>query len=422
MRKMISKKINLLICLSMVFYSLTINLAGGFFKGFKGVVNKILPYKGKDKSDINDKPDAIDEMEFVDLPKEQINKISNLADINKWAFYESNRWVDISQDDLKSNFGPFALYPEKELGIRNLSIYVPDNYVLDKKPIVIFIIHGTFAAGSFEYYKSDQAFYKNIIDFSEKLSKKNSVPIELISFRWSGHNNSKARQNAGLFLASIFNNFYSGYKIYTIAHSHGCNVVNNASRLLQNVKIDHAIHIACPVRDVAEEKFRPENFNRLVQFYSNSDLVGALGAFTTKYITNLKIRKVSQQENKEVYNIRTLIDGSDPGHSNFKDYIVYFLGEILAIVDNIYEFNHDLIININTNILKKPHVIFAVRSYTNSEYYKDYPGIIAALDMEKQYSESQKILFKDFYKKDMNIKYNVLYRFLNGIYQESVSQ
>lgn len=361
----------------------------------------------------------LNEFQFVDI-KEDVN---NVRDINNWQSYEKDKWTLISQDNLKSNFKQLALSENKEIGIRNLSVYVPKDYIKNKKPLAVFIIHGTFAANSLEYYKPNEIFYENAARFAKELANKERVPVELIAFRWSGYNNSSARKDAGVFLTSILDNYYSDYKIYTIAHSHGCNVVNYSSRILQKAKIDHAIHLSCPVRDAVEKDFKPKNFLRLIQFYSNSDIVATLGAFTTKAILSLSPRKFKVQKNKnvEIYNVRTLLDGSDPGHSNSKDYIVYHLKNIINIIDNNYEFNNDLVMDIKTNFMRKPNIIIAIRNPIDLKIYSEYSGIQKAIKEEENYSNQQKELFKDFYKKDINIKYNVFYRFLSGLYQEAIS-
>lgn len=407
----------------------------GFFsdiyKTLKDQVSRV--YRGNKGEDIqNSKDENLSELEkeFEDLLISDTNEVPNFKlNINQWAQLERKKWHRMSHDQLKLKFGYLStimsddLKYSKDIGIRESDIYVPANYSESKKPVVIVVLHGTFVPEAPDYYDPTSIFYSNVLRFGKQMADKEMIPVEVISFKWSGHNNTPARQNAAVILASLLNEFYSDYKVFTIAHSHGCNVVNNATRLLSaNLFVDHAIHLACPVRDKTEDKFKPLQFKKLTQFYSNSDLVAAIGAITTDDLTSLSCRKFELQDLKKIKNLRVMLNGTDPGHSNSRNYIIFNLLEILNIVDNKYILNNDLIINLETDIISSNPVLIAVRNYVKPESLSnDSKNVKEQLKKEIDFSESQKDIFKSIYHKDMSLKYNQIYRLLNGVYQELIT-
>lgn len=97
-----------------------------------------------------------------------------------------------------------------------------------KNPVEIIIIHGTFAS-NFSWYQEHGDFYQSIKQAAlNKFGKDNFI---ITPFKWSGYLGCMPRVEAAVDLARHILN--SNKKIYSIGHSHGGNVVNIASQILE---------------------------------------------------------------------------------------------------------------------------------------------------------------------------------------------
>lgn len=418
----------------LLFFAINLN-AGTFMQSFakvqgmnfvKGVSNKMRSMASYFKQDTA-KEKKTDEVlsEFHEMSAAKDNCY---ADVNNrfdglsigTLQLERDKLHTMSQANLSERFGSLAVPVDKDrIGVRACNQFVPENCDLTKKPIVIVVVHGTFVPEAEDYYSTQSYFYQNVCEFAQKEALKNGAPVDIISLQWSGKNNSADRLNASVVLADILNKFYSNHKIYTIAHSHGCNVVNGSSRFLHdNLFIKHAIHLACPVRDLSEEKFNPKQFKKLTQFYSNGDSVAALGSLTQYnwLFSSGNCRKFEQQDGK-ITNVRVLLRGCDIGHSNAKNDIIHYLPRILDELNN-YSINKDLTLNIDRSHANP--VLISVKNpiAINDRHSAELTLQKAQLELELQYSESQTEIFKQTYNKDMNTKFNRFYRFLYGLYTE----
>lgn len=254
--------------------------------------------------------------------------------------------------------GPNKLYPLEPY--HNLQeIEIPDE---ENEPIFFILVHGTFSS------ESDSSDPKNLFfgeqEFIEKVPKdffgegKNpeKAPIRF-AFRWSGNWSDDARIKGGKKLAETIRELYAQFPeawIICAGHSHGGNVMNVASRYLdENNKMDYAIQLATPVltyntkKDIFDPKseYYPNSkaIDTLMIFYSNQDFVQSGGAGNAAYK-----RRYAPIEDIDLYNVRMRkIRGLDDLHVHMHDEVV---GEkILQLCNKIkktYRKNKNLICDI----------------------------------------------------------------------------
>ncbi|HLG98891.1 MAG TPA: hypothetical protein VKX49_21450 [Bryobacteraceae bacterium] len=116
---------------------------------------------------------------------------------------------------------------------------VPENS--PKKPITIFLVHGTFGSHS-------RWFQRRSVLISElEMALGDERPYEFIPFYWSGSNSSTARRLASTQLFSAIRRVAAQRdgSIYLIAHSHGGNIVLDAVRRCES-DISGVITLATP--------------------------------------------------------------------------------------------------------------------------------------------------------------------------------
>ncbi len=428
---------------AILFLMLMTNLRAGYFgQAFSKVqdvasysLGKVFTTKQEVKTSVENLADEFEEMNTSSLSNSFISlDKQNLANLPIW-FAQRDELHEISKANMKGKFsqcyisGSEGKIDKNKIGIRAYNVFVPKNYNKANKPIVLAVVHGTFAAEADEFYSinSSSPFYAYSCEFAKKLAQENQTSVEIISLQWSGKNCSKDRQDGAAMLAQVFNNFYAQHNIYTIAHSHGCNVVNSASRLLpDNISIKHAIHLACPVRDQSENNFMPKRFDKLTQFYSEGDTIAALGSLTQWNMFSAGTYRKFAQQNGKITNVRVLLNGRNIGHSNAKNDIVKNLANILDEIDNNYIINRDLIMNINRENEKEP-ILIAVKNplnnidqLANKEHLEESEIAFAndILKSELEYSKAKKDKFKETYKKEMNYNsflFAKMYKFCRNI-------
>jgi hypothetical protein len=356
------------------------------------------------------------------------------------------RNITLSQDtnlkeiDINDQFESFTYEQNKQGGVKALYTYEPAERAESARPILLVVVHGTWAHGSAAFYDSQDPEFQNILKFAQEIAEENQTKIEILSFGWTGKNNYACRVTAGQNLARILMNFYdrndNNHTIITLAHSHGCNVVNTASRLIQGLTINRMIHLATPIRDENEDFFKPDNFDNLMQFYSTSDLVGAAGALSTYNIFSSQgsIRKYAQQENRAIYNIRTQIDGADTGHSALTAIIPY-LKRIVTMISEHYLYHTDLDINVNTQDKRSEPVMISIRHLLSVEDLFTLPGmpelteenaqpiitLLRNVKKESDFNAAQEQYYKLLYADDIHSKKYLVQRFLEGAYAEITS-
>jgi hypothetical protein len=165
------------------------------------------------------------------------------------------------------------------------------------------IIHGTWA--------QKQTWYKAGGDFFEKLTqtldtKKNSV----VPFLWDGKLNHKSRVDAAQQLVSHLETYDAGTTVNIVAHSHGANVgilacQELAAKIPSPRTIDYFFSLGAPVSNTC---YYPAMnvINYFYNLFSFEDLVQPVfGMFEREYTPH-----------ERIINMRTIIDGVQPDHTN----------------------------------------------------------------------------------------------------------
>lgn len=150
--------------------------------------------------------------------------------------------------------------------------------LIDPDGRLTIFVHGTFASP-----QSADA------DFIEALSK--TYKEKVVQFDWSGpsggssgsgaENSSSARRNPGARLAAFINSYKlaEGEKINIVGHSHGGNVIKEASRQLNSdKKLSSVVFLGTPHR--GSHKFNNgavAGNAQLLNVYDTSDLIQLLG-------------------------------------------------------------------------------------------------------------------------------------------------
>lgn len=94
---------------------------------------------------------------------------------------------------------------------------------------IVILIHGTFASEA-EWCKPGGNFYTILKNEANRINEK------LISFTWSGALSNQARIEAAEDLAQVILSYAMEKKIILIGHSHGGNVINLTSKLLDPIE------------------------------------------------------------------------------------------------------------------------------------------------------------------------------------------
>jgi hypothetical protein len=349
-------------------------------------------------------------------------------------------WIRTTPRALKMKFDDFVYESAKsEIGIRCQDRYTPTLVDPDEQPVVIFLVHGTWSQDVKSYYSVKKRFYASIREFAQTYAERHNKPVEIIPVRWSGKNNYKDRKEAALKIGALINKHFPTMEKITIAHSHGCSIINYGSSLLdKDVIIDHIINIAAPVREEIEAEYRPVHFKRLTQFYSTSDFVALAGAVRfSNFIPAIgDAHRFMAQKDRTVINVRTQINGEDTGHSGIK-IVACHLTAILDKIDEHYLYNNDFVLDIYvqnpkdlaefSKIAQEPALIAIRRNVTladmlnhqlknSSVLIKEHSAFsfLRGFQEEINFSNSQELAFLERYGKDFHRMDNAFYRYGRG--------
>ncbi len=252
--------------------------------------------------------------------------------------------------------------------IKRAMLFSTDDATLKLPPIVFTVVHGTWAKGSPEFTKEHDPTYKNIKEFSYKLSAKYKHPVLLLSFGWSGDDNEGRRRGAGAALAGILNVFSESSDAFMIAgigHSHGGNVFHYASHYVKR-PIDLLINFGTPTRGIGgvtseEAYYRPDKIKKEINIYSTSDPIQLAGSVVQETLyasltSSGDARRQPYQSGKRIVNVHIKHNAIPPGHVTIKD-IVVGLYELIEHIATYYKVHNDLVADV---LLKKNRKIITV--------------------------------------------------------------
>ncbi len=216
----------------------------------------------------------------------------------------------------------------------------------DAPPIILLAVHGTISNSDSYGKNANKPLSKAIFNFCKELAhvKKNSV--ELWSINWSGaYEPSGSYENAernivGWYLSILINilkNKINIKEVWSIAHSHGCNVINSlVAGLGKNHPQVYSIHIASPLSTIDIKKFI-NKFSDLYHFIGSADKVVELDAFA-------RISKFKPELFGKLYDCTIINKGQGVGHKDIKPLVIEQLPLILYSL-SVYKFHNNLLIN-----------------------------------------------------------------------------
>ncbi|MBP6218232.1 MAG: hypothetical protein KA436_06575 [Oligoflexales bacterium] len=198
----------------------------------------------------------------------------NYLDMGKKNLSELNTILrKIGNDDTKIDRA-LEFYPSRHRDTPYRSSFSES---ITKKP-VIFLVHGTFAAGSPEYLSDQNILFQQTKYMAQSIANDQNMPVEVYSFGWNGKNDNEARIDAGVELANFVNTFFpkEEYNDIYIGHSHGGNVIFHFAKTVRYARTPSMIiTLATPIR----KDFITENIDYLFEFYSESDFIQYAGSY-----------------------------------------------------------------------------------------------------------------------------------------------
>jgi hypothetical protein len=128
-------------------------------------------------------------------------------------------------------------------------------------PPLIILIHGTWAHGLLRSVLSHASYANRFLwqkpriwndcpgDFERRLAEKIEIEVRIKGFSWTGYNSVQARYEAACALSeTVADEFRRGTRqVFIVAHSHGGNVAEYASAMLEpQLRVSGIVTMACP--------------------------------------------------------------------------------------------------------------------------------------------------------------------------------
>ncbi len=252
-------------------------------------------------------------------------------------------WYAVSDSDVVSRFA------HSENMISGIQLYFPEGDVDNMAPLVLWVVHGTWANASSEYYDNGSTTFQDILQFAAEMARRKMRPIEVVSYSWSGANSHPARRDAGGRLRMLAESFYSslcGYgPLWGFGHSHGVNVMLVAS---QETSFEGIVSLGAPV---VELLYAPLHVNKLYHFYSLNDPWQFAGAMDNRSFKRLVsspgVRSYSGNHSLcSVSNFRVMLDGLEPGHMSLK-FLIPFIWRIIDEREGHYQYHSHFNVNVS---------------------------------------------------------------------------
>jgi hypothetical protein len=304
------------------------------------------------------------------------------------------QWHMVSDEEIVHRF----LSWEERIG--GVFLYSPVVLEKDVRPLVFFVVHGTWARGDREFCGADDALFCQVLEFAQKLADRKRCPIEVVSYQWSGTEEHAARERAGKDLEDIMTLFYgprSGYgACWGYGHSHGSNVLCIASR---GAFFDTILSVGAPV---TEQLYTPIRVAHFYHFYSSNDPWQYAGSFDRRSIRALFSWRGSgrvfegekQIEAGQMINVRLQFDGTEPGHIAIK-LVVPYLWRIFDEITGNYHYHSHFDVDVSARRAGR-EVLVAIREPLTAEALAIWGAeggiseeVIKKIIAERAYSEQQ---------------------------------
>jgi hypothetical protein len=220
------------------------------------------------------------------------------------------------------------------------------------KRILLACVHGTASNPDSFGRNLNKELSPEIINFGRFLAQYYNSGVEIIPFKWSGKLSHAERVTAGIALNKYLDhtmkiNENKNYvHVWTIAHSHGCNVV---STMAQRLKFSYpwlpiaSVHMASPIAPGETDKVAC--VDTCYHFYGAHDATQGAGS-TLELIANQKTGQ--EWWERKIYapnttNICMLKDQKNTSHKKIKLCVVKHLPKMLYSIDRWYKPYIDLV-------------------------------------------------------------------------------
>jgi len=284
-------KLKLIFSLSLFLFNTQLHIKGMIFDGNPHNIEIM----GENPNDIENHYDQDIVVEVGNPEPEEADHFNN----------EKDRWNKIE------NLNGWEVDSRKQQDyIRNLFRYVPDDVDPDvinnsKGCLVFAVIHGTGFFGESgnknkNYFDAETQEFRGILHFAKEylaqynfkrsVKGKHKKYLHLFSFCWNGHlTDMLGRKPAAKKLAYYLDTLYPNSPIVTLAHSHGCTIVNWASHFLKKFKekneiiksngekkpykgrIRTIIHFASPCKQKMPEDKKSRFYNPLGKLFDKAN-------------------------------------------------------------------------------------------------------------------------------------------------------
>lgn len=251
-----------------------------------------------------------------------------------------------------------------------------------QKRIVMFAVHGTWTSAQSMGTNEKKITTRYLYDLAKILSHVHGVTVEIVACEWTGTLSQSARFHAGHNLTHVIKNVIASHgvdaihSLWSIAHSHGCNVVNYAVRQLQKEGYPHTIDVAFhtgspePDRHALPGKNEPYNYNNLYHFYSSMDFTQAMGSGLQYGSFSRKI-PFGRTKKGYVYNIRLQDEGQYLNHTTIKASALFNAPGLLHAIQTYYKDYYDLDANVFTDTQNPKARMYPLVSIRRPEFKHD---------------------------------------------------
>lgn len=361
-----------------------------------------------------------------DLGQQQDFSVS-IADLNTQHDEDSYKLL-IDQDEIEDDFTEikdvkivkhFDKYQIKR------KIIKPSLLKQHNRKIVLLAVHGTFSDSESFGTNELKATSTAIITFAKALSVAYDTAVEIVIFDWSGKLSADARKEAAELLADwvckeeLNKQTAVVSQIWSIAHSHGCNVMAQAAQQIQ-VKtgrvVDVGVQIASPspeltfkgttieqqkaLKEISPLKAEDEvySFGKIYHFWAADDVTQLVGSLESKYTTN---RKYDVRINKDhrVYNVHIRKEEKELNHINIKLEVTRNLAALIHAIDTHYGCHFDLDACVFNNNTKYPLVAIADGKVCYTQLLNQAPELN---EHASAYSKKIKDQFKQNFDMDIS--------------------
>jgi hypothetical protein len=277
----------------------------------------------------------------ADIERQRYTVVNQLADIN-----QKKSQKPAPKDENEEAEKPSELVQDDKDAAEAAKCHVSRRIIIrPEQPtrILLACVHGTGADANSFGGDDKKKLTQEIVTFGRHLAQHYDAGVEIMPFTWSGYLRSGSRKVAAIELA---NDLYTDITnpsskvtythVWTIAHSHGCNVVNVMAHRLTTAlqKIDLAtpirsVHIACPAADNQTDKVK--YIENCYHFYGAHDATQMWGSIWDSYTNQRKVCS------NNTTNICILEDDNNLRHTNINMPTVSNLPKLLFNIDKWYK-------------------------------------------------------------------------------------